>query len=78
MENKQIDTTYTKTEKLIKIERRAWKEFNINQRRVESKIMDEIRTRWENEVESITGDRYNMYQWSCGKLYSYNFGDIIA
>lgn len=68
-----------KTAKLEKIEKRAWTEFNVRGRKFESKIMDSIRERWEDEVEKITGDRYFMKITSPdGSSYRYNFGDACA
>lgn len=72
-----------KTKKLEKIEKRAWTEFNVRGRRFESKIMDEIRNRWEEEVQKITGEQ-NESQIKMrmvaedGNNYTYNFGDIVA
>ena len=78
MEITQSAEKYTKTAKLVKIETRAWNEFNINRRGVFSKLMIELRTKWENEVESITGNRHEMLRLWNGQEYTYTFGDILA
>lgn len=73
----------TPTTKLEKIEQRAWREYNINGRKMESRVMDSIRERWELEVLKITGPqtgaqiRMKMLD-AKGEPYYYNFGDIVA
>ena len=72
---------FERTPKLIKIERRAWLAHNRDGRRLESKVMDEIRDRWEDEVSRISSgrERYRMYiADSNGEVYTYNFGDVLA
>ena len=78
MQNEQNNTKYTKTAKLVKIEERAWKEVNINRRGIFTKVMIELRMKWENEVESITGNKNEMFGLWNGEEYTYTFGDILA
>ena len=72
-----------KTAKLIKIEKRAWTEFNVRGRKFESAIMDSIRERWETEVQKINpiedGSTIKMKMIAQdGSTYYYNFGDVCA
>lgn len=67
-----------KTENLIKIEKRAWTEFNVRGRKMESQIMDAIRERWEKEVLKITGEQKSAQIKMRMDGYSYNFGDVCA
>jgi hypothetical protein len=81
IKNEYYTMGFERTPKLIKIERRAWLAHNRDGRRLESKVMDEIRDRWEDEVSRISSgrERYRMYiADSNGEVYTYNFGDVLA
>lgn len=68
-----------KSSKLEKIERRAWEQYNWHGRSFSSKVMMDLRKRWEDEVEKICGSREEMKMKSThGGYYTYNFGDIVA
>jgi len=71
-----------KSQKLIAIEQKAWTEFNVNSRRRDSKIMDWLQTRWNKEVQKLTGPQSGFVRWTVlrdtGETFCYYFEDVLA
>jgi len=69
-----------KTEKLKKIEARAWNAFNVYGNRMGSKVMDSIAERWAQEVKKILGFESYLFPVACsdGTIFWYDFSDVCA
>ena len=79
-----MNNTFVKTAKLEKIEKRAYTEFAMRGRSMNTKIMIDLESKWDAEVQNITGTQsgrikmtINDTEYGSG-VYSYNFGDVIA
>jgi len=71
-----------KSTKLIEIEKKAWTEFNINNRKRDSKVIDNLQNRWNKEFQKLTGKQNGFVYWTAknqaNQDYIYYFEDILA
>lgn len=72
---------FQKSDKLIKIEQRAQREYWVNRRSTNSKVIQDLSDRWDKEVAKILGKKYHngMIKYdNYDTPYTYQFSDILA